>query len=157
MYITTSTAPDLPFLQWLVESWKTFTTSASLSNVRNLENTLLNQFLTSTMLKNAATNSLGLSPSDPIIVSLLSLTWSDAEDDAAVRTAARAFMQSVETEAKKRRVHRAYLYLNYADGGQNVMDGYGKSSKEKLRRISKRYDPRGVFQKAVPGGFKLWP
>jgi len=27
---------------------------------------------------------------------------------------------------------------------------------EFLRRVSRRYDRRGVFQRLVPGGFKLW-
>lgn len=48
------------------------------------------------------------------------------------------------------------MYLNYADKGQEVIRGYGEGNRKELRRVSKVYDPEGVFQKAVVGGFKLF-
>lgn len=49
-----------------------------------------------------------------------------------------------------------FLYLNYADQGQDVIAGYGEGNQMELRRVSRVYDPEGVFQKAVVGGFKLF-
>jgi len=49
-----------------------------------------------------------------------------------------------------------FLYLNYADQGQGVIAGYGEGNRMELRRVSRVYDPEGVFQKAVVGGFKLF-
>jgi hypothetical protein len=40
-------------------------------------------------------------------------------------------------------------------GTRRIIAGYGEESVSKLRATSKKYDPEGLFQKAVPGGFKL--
>jgi hypothetical protein len=44
---------------------------------------------------------------------------------------------------------------NYAGGIQDVFSSYGQSSIQFMKEVSSRYDPAGVFQKLVPGGFKL--
>ncbi|KAF2009044.1 putative oxidoreductase [Aaosphaeria arxii CBS 175.79] len=158
MFITTSFDNDLPFLHWVVQTWKTF--SAELAMVPGLVNTILNQHLVPKTLRKAEArggNSLGLDPNRVVVIAMLSLTWTEAADDEKVRLAAIAFIKSVEAEAKKRRVYNRFIYLNYADLGQEVIEGYGKSQKNRLRAVSKKYDPAGVFQVAVPGGFKLWP
>jgi hypothetical protein len=36
-----------------------------------------------------------------------------------------------------------------------VIEGYGAANVAFLRDVSRKYDPLGVFQKLVPGGFKL--
>jgi hypothetical protein len=156
MFITTTFANDLPFLQWLAPAWQGF--SSSIATVGGLQNALLNQHLVPKMLERAESrggNSLGLEPSKTIVISLLSLTWDNAADDGRVMKAATAFIQLVEKEAKKRGVHDPFIYLNYADRGQMVVNGYGGSNKARLQAVSQKYDPNGVFQKAVPGGFKL--
>ncbi|KAI9746929.1 MAG: hypothetical protein M1835_002318, partial [Candelina submexicana] len=48
-----------------------------------------------------------------------------------------------------------FQYLNYADTKQNPIAGYGQANVDKLVAASKKYDPAQVFQKLVPGGFKL--
>ncbi len=48
-----------------------------------------------------------------------------------------------------------FVYMNYADGSQDVLAGYGAENLEFMRRVAARYDPRQVFQKLCPGGFKL--
>ncbi|KAK3659757.1 hypothetical protein LTR56_001121 [Elasticomyces elasticus] len=48
-----------------------------------------------------------------------------------------------------------YLYLNYAAPWQRPIAGYGAASVANLKAVSKKYDPKGVFQVQVPGGFKL--
>jgi hypothetical protein len=158
MFITTSFANDLSFLQWVIGTWQAF--SVTLSTVAGLGNTLLNQHLVPTVIEKAAArggNSLGLDPSHPVVISMLSLTWDDAADDNRVMTAATVFIDLVEQEAKRRGVHSPFIYLNYANRGQKVISGYGAATQAKLRGVSRKYDPAGVFQSAVPGGFKLWP
>ena len=49
-----------------------------------------------------------------------------------------------------------FEYLNYADSSQDPIASYGADNVERLRATSRKYDPHGVFQKQVPGGFKLW-
>jgi len=46
--------------------------------------------------------------------------------------------------------------VKYAAQEQNVFEGYGSANHAKLRIISKKYDPEGVFQRLQPGYFKLW-
>ncbi|KAL8742605.1 MAG: hypothetical protein Q9184_008226 [Pyrenodesmia sp. 2 TL-2023] len=48
-----------------------------------------------------------------------------------------------------------FLYLNYADISQPVLQSWGESNVDKLRAASKKYDRKGVFQTLVPGGFKI--
>ncbi|KAF2678012.1 hypothetical protein K458DRAFT_261552, partial [Lentithecium fluviatile CBS 122367] len=101
-------------------------------------------------------NSLGLNPEKPIVISMLTLTWKNTADDSNVMWAATVFMHSVRREAKRQGVHNPFIYLNYANGGQMVIDGYGAANKARLQAVSRVYDPAGIFQNAVPGGFKLW-
>lgn len=46
-------------------------------------------------------------------------------------------------------------YSNYVDREQNPFTGFSDGTKDKLQAISKKYDPAGVFQKLLPGYFKL--
>lgn len=49
-----------------------------------------------------------------------------------------------------------FQYLNYAAPFQTPLESYGEENLRFLRAVSEKYDPKGVFQKRVPGGFKLW-
>ena len=100
---------------------------------------------------------LGLDPSDPpLVLYLLTATWNNAADDNLAQTTAKQVIDDVETTAEQKGLYSAYKYLNYADGTQNVIDGYGSANKAKLEAASKKYDPNGVFQKQVTGGFKVF-
>lgn len=48
-----------------------------------------------------------------------------------------------------------FQYLNYAAPFQDPLANYGDMSHHMLREVSKKYDPDQVFQRLVPGGFKL--
>ena len=48
-----------------------------------------------------------------------------------------------------------WIYLNYADKSQDPLSSYGKENLQKLREVSKRYDPQQVFQRLCAGGFKI--
>lgn len=131
-----------------------------IDTVPGLVYTMLNQHLLPIVMSKSPAldgNSLGLDPSEgPLVMTLLSITWDSASDDAAVMSAAKALMEQIEAAAKASGVYHAFKYLNYAYAGQNVFDGYGRVNKARLRSASKAYDPMGVFQTAVPGGFKLF-
>ncbi|KAH0430788.1 FAD binding domain-containing protein [Colletotrichum camelliae] len=47
------------------------------------------------------------------------------------------------------------VYLNYASSRQDSLGSYGSKSLEYMRKVAEKYDPDGVFQTRVPGGFKL--
>ncbi|WYZ37070.1 hypothetical protein EsH8_II_000576 [Colletotrichum jinshuiense] len=46
-------------------------------------------------------------------------------------------------------------YLGYADGTQDPLSTYGPENLQLLRDVAAKYDPEQVFQKRVPGGFKI--
>lgn len=48
-----------------------------------------------------------------------------------------------------------YVALNYADASQNPLRSYGEKNVEFPRKVAKKYDPNGVFQRRIPGGFKI--
>ncbi|RYP06146.1 hypothetical protein DL764_003322 [Monosporascus ibericus] len=48
-----------------------------------------------------------------------------------------------------------YLFMNDASWDQDVIEHYGEDNVRKLKGIQAKYDPDQVFQKLVPGGFKL--
>lgn len=48
-----------------------------------------------------------------------------------------------------------FVYLDYANQAQDPIATYGRENIASLKRVADRYDPRGVFQRQVPGGFKL--
>lgn len=101
-------------------------------------------------------NSLGLDPSDGNIFNvLLTASWDNASDDAAVNAAAQSLFSQAAAKAKSLGVYNEYLYLNYAAPWQDPIKGYGTAAKSSLQAASKKYDPSQTFQKNVPGGFKL--
>lgn len=91
----------------------------------------------------------------PTVV-LLGVTWSDEADDDTVINAVTDLFTTFDAYAASQKGLNSYKYLNYAFKTQNPIQGYGASNVEKLQAISKKYDPSGVFQKLVPGGFKLF-
>ncbi|KAH7029081.1 oxidoreductase FAD-binding protein [Microdochium trichocladiopsis] len=102
-------------------------------------------------------NSLGLDASDGNLMNmLLTVTWDNKSDDATVESAAKNLFAQANTKAKSLGKFHEYLYLNYAAKWQDPISGYGADSKAKLQAASKKYDPAGLFQKNVPGGFKLF-
>lgn len=47
------------------------------------------------------------------------------------------------------------VYGNYADASQDVVGSYGEENVAFMREVSAKYDATGVFQRRVPGGFKV--
>lgn len=102
-------------------------------------------------------NVLGLeNMTEPLVLVLLTTQWSDAIDDVRVNAMAKAFFAELDAEAQGRNLTNSWTYLNYAAPFQDPIGGYGAVNKAKLQKISKKYDPRGLFQTGVPGGFKLF-
>jgi hypothetical protein len=102
-------------------------------------------------------NSLCYGPKErPLVNILIGFGWLNAADDAAFDTASKTFIRKSEDAARKRGLLHPVKYLNYAAQWQDPIVGYGATEKERLQKASKRYDQDGIFQKAVPGGFKLF-
>lgn len=89
-------------------------------------------------------------------MSLITVSWTNSEDDAAVLTAVSEFYAAADSLAASRGKLNPYKYLNYAYKTQEPIESYGAANLAKLRAASKKYDPAQVFQTLVPGGWKLW-
>lgn len=104
------------------------------------------------------TNSLGLEPGQKDeIVSVITGAYTNPEDDDVVQSGMDAIATAHEAILKERGSYIPFQYLNYADVYQDPIGSYGKKVKARLQDVSTRYDPEGVFQKQVPGGFKVFP
>jgi hypothetical protein len=134
-------------------------TLASIKDAEGLIFTLGFHPLTRALLESSAKaggNAMDIPPSDgPLFVVLINPCWTQPQDDGRIFAAVETLVADFRRLAgEKGRLHR-YIFTNYADQKDNVMAGYGHESLARLRAVSKKYDPEGVFQTGVPGGFKL--
>ena len=64
-------------------------------------------------------------------------------------------LHQVEEVTKAKGLHDEYVFLNNAYSSQNPIRRYGMNEFRKMKRISREVDPGQMFQRQVPGGFKL--
>lgn len=81
--------------------------------------------------------------------------WDDA-DEEIIESATQKFINSADEYTKSIGQFKPFRYINYAYPTQEVVDFYGQENVEFLRRVSRKYDPAQVFQRLVPGGYKLY-
>ncbi|KAI1657731.1 FAD-binding domain-containing protein [Daldinia decipiens] len=67
----------------------------------------------------------------------------------------KAAIAEIESYARSLNGDIGFLYLNYCDGSQNPFSTYGEENIKKMKEASAKYDPTGIFQARVPGGFKI--
>lgn len=91
-----------------------------------------------------------------LAVLLLSASWPDTASTEKVQEATRHVMSLLESAAESKGLLLKFQYLNYAAAYQTPLESYGEDNLQFLRTVSRKYDSKGVFQKRVPGGFKLW-
>ncbi|MCJ1317048.1 hypothetical protein MMC15_002369 [Xylographa vitiligo] len=101
-------------------------------------------------------NSLGTSPKDGnAIILLLAGIWTDSASNNIVAKIAQKMMRDAADIARRMGLLHRFVYINYADPSQDPIGSYGPANVQRLKAASRKYDPRGVFQTQVPGGFKL--
>ena len=158
IYRTTTFKNDLSFLYTVYERFSS--TIHQIENLKEITWSLTFQPIAPAIAARSIAqggNSQGLDPSDgPLVNVLLGSSWTEAGDDELVNETASKFIADVETLAREKGIHHRFVYLNYADKTQNPIDGYGEANKQRLQAVSRKYDPQGLFQKGVPGGFKLF-
>lgn len=86
---------------------------------------------------------------------LIAALWSNSTANDLVEKRAAIATDNVTNVAKSMGLLHAFQYLNYADPSQDPVGSYGPKNVANLRKTSREYDPKGVFQQQVPGGFKL--
>ncbi|KAF2805035.1 FAD-binding domain-containing protein [Mytilinidion resinicola] len=66
-----------------------------------------------------------------------------------------AWKDAIEKFAIERAGNVPWRYLNYSDASQKPLTSYGADNVKFMGEVAAKYDPEGVFQRKVPGGFKL--
>ncbi|KAL6875000.1 hypothetical protein J3F83DRAFT_712930 [Trichoderma novae-zelandiae] len=90
-----------------------------------------------------------------LALGVFSATWWTPAKDTQVYSASDKFLQKVTEVAKKAKVLNPYIDVNHAGRKQNPIASFGPSNVAFLKQVAKIVDPKGVFQKLLPGGFKL--
>lgn len=92
---------------------------------------------------------------DNAVILLASVAVKDEKNEKLARAAIMKWKRASERYGQQSDGLLPFIYMNYADGSQDVIKHYGNANAEKLRKVAGSYDPNGVLQKRVPGGFKI--
>ena len=88
-------------------------------------------------------------------VFLLDIAWNGSQYDEHVRKIADKVMTEIADYLHSEGALKDFQYINYSFQDQDPLGGYGTAALDKIKAASKKYDPKQVFQKLVPGGWKL--
>jgi hypothetical protein len=143
-----------PALKAAYEKWAE--SYPALVNVTNIFSLILEPLPPAIYKRHATENALGLDDrTEPLVIVELFASWTNAADDALVKGTLHALLGAINTSAKELGVLDRYIFANYAYKDQDVMGSYGAASLKKLRQVRKQVDPKGIFTKLVPGGYKI--
>ena len=81
--------------------------------------------------------------------------WQNAKDDVTVRAAPIDTSEKWKELGEKRSSYVPFLFMNDASRDQDPLASYGSINVEKLRAVSRKYDPSQLFQTLQNGGFLL--
>jgi hypothetical protein len=101
-------------------------------------------------------NVLGLdSVKDNALLWLGTAAVKTVDQEKIVRDKMAAFSKAIEDYATFVGGNVPWRYLNYADSTQDPLKSYGTTNINFIKMVAAKYDPYAVFQKKVPGGFKI--
>ncbi len=102
-------------------------------------------------------NLFGLDPSGGSLVSVsFVINWENQSDDVEILGTFRNALDEIKQEAASRGLAAVFELMSTACHFQDPIGSYGGENKQKMQEVSKKYDPKGVFQKAGVGRFKLF-
>lgn len=85
----------------------------------------------------------------------INVGWALESDSETVYQIVKDCVAAVDSFAKKNNVFDQFRFTNDASPYQKPLQSYGAGALDRLKRTSRKYDPTGVFQTLVPGGFKV--
>ncbi|RYN93886.1 hypothetical protein AA0120_g4373 [Alternaria tenuissima] len=107
-----------------------------------------------------APNSLGFGPDETpekdLVLLQIIFTFEDAAATDGFEEALKDLVRLIEGLTKEEGVFHPYKYLNFAASFQDPLASYGGIELRRMKKVARKYDPTGVFQTQVPGGFKLF-
>ncbi|KAI9711343.1 MAG: hypothetical protein M1820_002330 [Bogoriella megaspora] len=99
---------------------------------------------------------MGLSVDEaPYLIVEQSLTWALDIDDAAIESFIETVNQRLDAALEAEGLKSDFYYMNDADSGQPVFEGYGCDNVNRLQSIRDKYDPKKLFTTLLPGGWKV--
>ncbi|KAJ3956032.1 hypothetical protein N0V92_007429 [Colletotrichum tropicale] len=107
--------------------------------------------------KGSGNNVLGLETSltHNSIIWLGQVQTRTAEQEALAHAKLAATTAELEAFAEANGKATPWRYLNYVNPAQDPIKTYGEENVKFLKEVAAKYDPTGVFQTRVPGGFKI--
>lgn len=101
-------------------------------------------------------NVLGLdSVTDNALLWLGTAAVKTAAQEKIVRDKLTTLSKGIEDYANSVGGNIPWRYLNYADSTQDPLKSYGTTNVDFIKKVAAKYDPKAVFQKKVPSGFKI--
>lgn len=79
----------------------------------------------------------------------------EVDRDPIIQHAIRKLFEAAEARARELKVQRDYVPLTYADSWQDPIGKMSEFTVAELQNTARKYDPSGMSQTQVPGGFKL--
>lgn len=104
-------------------------------------------------------NSLGFGslskPQTDLVLVLCSSFWTDPAVENQVESAVQGFISHAERVAHQEGLLQRFKYPNYAAARfQSPLESTGNL--HEFRRVALKYDPSGMFQRQLIGGWKLY-
>lgn len=101
-------------------------------------------------------NALGVDPFKVYLCYAQVVEWVGATYNEAVLSWVEETAHKLNSAAQDAGLYDPFNYMGDAAGFQPVFPGYGELNHKALQAIAKKYDPRGVYQTLMPGGFKVF-
>ncbi|KAF2969679.1 hypothetical protein GQX73_g3916 [Xylaria multiplex] len=107
--------------------------------------------------KASGNNVLDLDPElGTFIAGLVTITWSDATDDAIINNLTERIIRTIELRTRALGLYYPFIYLNDASPSQKPFRTYGGGRNlPKLRAIRAKYDPDRFLEHFLGHGFSL--
>jgi hypothetical protein len=84
------------------------------------------------------------------------VTYKNTADDALVSAYMNSTLIALKETLVSKGIYYDWIYMGDAAPGQNPYATYGKgASLPRMKKVQKKYDPRGVFKNLITSGFKL--
>lgn len=100
-------------------------------------------------------NVLPLSSTENSVLFLMECNTLTLDNEAVCHAHSSAMVAEIEAYAESVGGNMPWRYLNYADASQSPLASYGVENIDFLKQVAASYDPKGIFQTRVPGGFKI--
>ncbi|PWY74321.1 FAD-binding domain-containing protein [Aspergillus heteromorphus CBS 117.55] len=101
-------------------------------------------------------NALGLNASEIYICYAEVVEWIGEAYDDIVNQWVEETTYLINNKTLEAGFYDPFNYMGDAAGFQDIFGGYGAGGLERLRTVAMRYDPDGVWQRFMPGGFKVF-